>query len=84
MYISPITRLYKKPEISNIGKEIDEKIANECIQIAYEWGIDINKEDLIKALTADQKRYEEAYKLGYETCKKDYSEKLEALINESH
>lgn len=93
MYISPINLLYKKPKVfeeieqatteqmRQIGDAIEKNISDQCIQIAYECGIDINKEDLIAALKADRERYEQAYQLGYKAGKCDALYRLESYQN---
>ena len=93
MYISPINLLYKKPtvfdeieqttteQMRQIGDTIEKNISDQCIQIAYEYGIDINKEDLIAALKADRERYEQAYKRGYNAGKCDAMRRLETFQN---
>lgn len=93
MYIGPIKLLYKESpclekierivegQIREIDDTIEKNISDQCIQIAYEYGIDINKEDLIAALKADRERYEQAYRLGYKAGKCDALRKLEPFKN---
>ena len=93
MYIGPINLLYKESpdlekiehivtgQMHEIDDAIDKNISDQCIQIAYEYGIDINKEDLIAALKADRERYEQAYKRGYDAGKCDATRRLETFQN---
>lgn len=93
MYIGPINLLYKESpglekleqivagQMHEIGDTIEKNISDQCIQIAYECGIDINKEDLIAALKADRERYEQAYQLGYKAGKCDALRELEPFKN---
>lgn len=55
IYESPITIYTKKPEI-----ELEDAVMN----IVYSWGIDIDKERLIKALKFDREQYDVGYKHG--------------------
>lgn len=58
--------MYDAPIIySKIDHTIDQEISDKCIKIALKYSIDIDEKKLIAALTADRKRYEEAYKRGY-------------------
>lgn len=93
MYIGPINLLYKESpdlekiehivtgQMNEIHDTIEKNISDQCIQIAYEYGIDINKEDLIAALKADRERYEQAYKRGYNAGKCDAMRRLETFQN---
>lgn len=93
MYIGPIKLLYKESpcfekierivegQLREIDDTIEKNISDQCIQIAYECGIDINKEDLIAALKADRERYEQAYQLGYKAGKCDALYRLESYQN---
>lgn len=60
---------------------VEKNIADRCLRIAYEWGIDINEKDLIAALTSDRRRYEEAYDRGYSAGQCDALRELEASKN---
>ena len=93
MYISPINLLYKKPEVlekfeqvtadqmHEIGDAIEKNITDQSLKIAWEWGIDINKEELIAALKADRQRYEQAYQQGYRAGKCDALRDLDSYKN---
>jgi hypothetical protein len=93
MYIGPINLLYKESpglekiehivtgQLHEIDDAIDKNISDQCIQIAYEYGIDINKEDLIAALKADRRRYEEAYSRGYSAGRCDALRELDSYKN---
>ena len=93
MYISPINLRYKESpafekfeqtavdKMHEIRDTIEKNISDQCIKIAYEYGIDINKEDLIAALKADRERYEQAYRLGYRAGKCDALRELEPFKN---
>ena len=95
MYMSPINLRYEASQspifekieqaiadkTREIRETIDKNVSDQCIQIAYKCGIDINKEDLIAALKADRERYEEAYQLGYKAGKLDVLRRLESFQN---
>ena len=58
MYNSPIHLAYTTSKIEEVVKDRIFKICERC-------DIDVNEEDLLAALRADRKRYEEAYDWGY-------------------
>jgi len=58
MYVSPIN-------IVSTGAQIDNLIKDEIFRITQKYNIDINEEELIAALKADRRRYEDAYNFGY-------------------
>ncbi len=60
-------------------EEYDKRVLHTVQQI----GIDIDKEGLIEALNQDRKRYEEAYKKGWEDCETHYKEKLRRIAEEA-
>lgn len=67
--------------VADTMNAVEKDIADRCLKVAYEWGIDINKEDLIAALKADRRRYEEAYDRGYSAGRCDALSELEAFKN---
>lgn len=73
MYDSPI--IYAK-----MNNAIDQKISDKCIKIAMKYSIDIDKKKLIAALTADSRRYEEAYKKGFQDGKNAAKEEIIARL----
>lgn len=95
MYMSPINLRYEASpspifekieqavadKTREIHETIDKNVSDQCIQIAYKCGIDINKEDLIAALKADRERYEQAYQLGYKAGKLDALRELAPFKN---
>ena len=60
MYISPITIMQG---------EMNVRVENEIIKAVRNIGIDVDKEELIKALAYDRKQYEKGYEDGYENGK---------------
>lgn len=42
-----------------------------------------HEEGFLEALNRDRKRYEEAYKKGWDDCKKHYKEKLARIAKEA-
>lgn len=64
-YESPITSL------TQISTELNEGIDKQIYTAIQHVGIDINKEELIKAINYDRNQYETGYKNGYKKAKED-------------
>ena len=60
MYDSPISII-----MSDMKYKIDEQIGQAIVTVSQKAGIDIDKEKLLKILTNDKQRYEDAYERGY-------------------
>ena len=50
--------------IRQYTKGIDVAIENECLQIAQTFGFDVNRDQLIKALTDAHRFYDDGYEAG--------------------
>ena len=61
---------YQSP-IEIISKEIESKIENDTFSIIQEYGINVDKEELLKALRYDREQYSK----GYADAIKDHSKK---------
>ena len=61
---------YESPVDIIIG-QMETNLENDIIQAMQKIGIDINKEELIKALNYDRNQYETGYKDGYMKAKED-------------
>lgn len=65
---------YDSP-ITLIASQMETKIENDVLSAVQRYGIDINKDELIKALDYDRKQYEKGYQngyaAGYEKAKED-------------
>ena len=62
--LDKIKEAYESP-IKIMQGKYEEKIEGDVFSAVQSYGIDIDKEELIKALKADSERYEQAYKKGY-------------------
>ena len=71
MYESPITI------IEDIRNGIEMELENNCLKTVYKYGIEVNKEELIKALKYDRDQYEK----GYQDCMNDRVETLEKALD---
>lgn len=67
---------YESP-INLIMKDIQTKTENEITTMIQGIGIDINKEELIRALAYDRRQYEKGYRDGHD---KGYEEGFDAAI----
>lgn len=79
MYVSPINIV--ETAMTDIKDAFEKSIEENCFKVAYKYGIDINKEELIAALKADRKRYEEAYNRGYSAGRRAAFDELETYKN---
>ena len=64
-YISPI-KIYQT--------EIQTALENDVMSVAQNIGIDIDKEELLKALAYDRDQYAKGYEAGYKRAIKDVTE----------
>lgn len=61
MYESPITL---------ITTELQMKIENDTLQAVQRYGIDVDKDELMKALNYDRGQYDKGYRDGYNEAMK--------------
>lgn len=84
MYDSPISIVYHMEPSESFGKTVNSEIRDQCLRIAYKWGIIIDEKALIAALKQDNSRYSEAYDRGYQAAEEKWRHKLNVLLgNES-
>lgn len=69
-YEAPLSFVYTPPKF-----DFDAM----CAQVVQNIGIKVNKEQLICIISGDRKRYEEAYRKGYEAAKAEYDARLAAI-----
>lgn len=63
MYESPINIVEKSEEInSSLGEMLD----NYVMSVVRSYGVDVNKEELVKALKYDREQYDKGFKDGFE------------------
>lgn len=74
---SPDMSGYESP-IRMIVGEMETKMENDTLMAIHRYGIDVDKEGLIKALNYDRGQYEKGYAYGYEA---GYQKAKEDLIN---
>lgn len=70
MYESPITQI--------LG-EIQTTVEDDCMKVVQQCGFDVNKEELMKALSYDRNQYSKGYEDGYNKAIDDFAEKLHDL-----
>ena len=71
-YESPINLLTQQ-----ISTELNEDIEKQIYTAIKTIGVDINKEELIKAINYDRNQYETGYKNGYKKAKEDLKTAIE-------
>lgn len=79
MWESPINVMEIQDSfVSEIKEKTEEMVFTEIKRI----GIDVNKEELIKALQYDRKKYEKGYSDGYAKAIDEFAERLKPIIDE--
>lgn len=86
-FITPKQAFSKLPDISDmsgyespitmIASQMETKMEADTMSVIRRYGIDVNKEELIKALDYDRQQYDKGFKDGYE---KGYQKANEDLI----
>lgn len=69
MYDSPVNII--ETVYNEIKQKADSDLKDAMFTVLCKRGIDIDEEKLVQAITADRKRYEEAYRRGYEAGQRD-------------
>ena len=81
MYESPITGSFTEPVYSSITEEAD----NYILQVVSSMDVQVNKEELVKALAYDRHQYEKGYYDGVKASKWiNVEERLPAKIRASY
>ena len=73
------TDAYESP-VAVFMKELNNQVEDGVVKYIQGYGIDVNKEELLKALKYDREQFEKGYKAGYE---KALNECAEAMLNSS-
>lgn len=64
---------YESP-VKVYQSELQTVIEDETLHVAQSMGVDVNKEELLKALAYDRDQYKEGYEAGYKRAIKDITE----------
>lgn len=75
-----VTDGYVSP-IQTIASQIEMTMENETLKAVQRVGIDVDKDELIKALEYDRKQYEAGYRAGFEAGRQKAKEELIEQIN---
>lgn len=73
--------MYESP-IQLIESQMRTEVENEIFRAIKEVGVDVNKEELIKALQYDRHQYSKGYKDGYDDGMIAFAEKLKDLYKD--
>lgn len=71
MYESPIKVIH-----DSMARQIQYDYENNILKAVASYNIDVNKEELIKALKYERDQYNK----GYEDAKKDFAEKIDRIV----
>lgn len=80
-YKSPITLFHMDDYASDLRKEINAKQEEYIMQSIVSMGIDVDKNELIKALQYDREQYEKGYKDGKEELQAKIDKAIEEIEN---
>lgn len=86
MYKSPINIYYQQQNemIDKIVKDVNNDTERKVIEYITSIGIDVNKEELIKALRYDREQYEKGYQDGLNADKWIFMEDKEPETNKRY
>lgn len=92
-FITPGKAFSKIPDIADISSyespirmivsEMETQMEKDTLTAIQRYGIDVDKEELIKALNYDRRQYEKGYAYGFEAGRKQAKEDLINLIKNS-
>lgn len=71
---------YESP-IQIIRSQIDTNLEDNILKVTQSVGIDVNKEELIKALSYDRDQYEKGYENGYTKAVDDFVNYLNEICS---
>lgn len=74
-----IQSLYDCPistSISQLQTMMTQEYNHQILKAVGQIGIKIDEDGLVQALNQDRRRYEEAYRAGYEACRKEYEDRM--------
>lgn len=69
-----------KPPIEMIVTEMQTKYEKDCVSICQQYGFNVDKDELAKALAYDREQYDKGFKDGYNQALKEQQEWREALM----
>lgn len=70
---------YESP-VKIIGEQINSNIENGILKAVHSFGVDVDIEELKKALKYDRNQYMQGYEFGRKEAVKEFAEKLKQAI----
>ena len=70
---------YQSP-IEMIATEMRTKYENDCVSICQNYGFNVDKDELAKALAYDRNQYDKGFKDGYNQALKEQQELRKAIM----
>ena len=70
---------YESP-VKIIGEQINSNIENGIMKAVHSFGVDVDIEELKKALIYDRNQYMQGYEFGRKEAVKEFAEKLKAKL----
>ena len=71
---------YESPINVGIMKEQEKQFEKDVLKVIASYDINVNADELVKALQYDRNQYEKGYKAGYE---KGYNDAVESIKGEN-
>lgn len=71
MYEPPIEIMIKDKILTDIGEKTDNAI---MLEITQQFGVNVNKEELFRALAYDRGQYDKGYKDGYDYALQQFAD----------
>ena len=71
---------YKSP-IEMIATEMQTKYENDCVSVCQQYGFNVDKDELAKALAYDRGQYDKGFKDGYNQALKEQQELRTSIMN---
>lgn len=70
---------YQSP-IEMIATEMSTKFENDCVSICQSYGINVNRDELVKALAYDREQYDKGFKDGYNQALLEQQQLRESIM----
>ena len=70
--------MYESPFKVIVG-QIQIAYEDEVVKAIQKVGVTVDKDEILKALNADRIRYEEAYRKGFDDCRKQYERMMNRI-----
>lgn len=70
---------YQSP-IELIVNQLHEKYENDCVSVCQQYGFNVDREELAKALAYDRSQYDKGFRAGYRQALKEQAELRNSIL----